>query len=51
MVLRLVERVPDNGKLSIRATRSNDGKIKEANFNPCGVTFSALAFPMRAFVS
>jgi hypothetical protein len=25
--------LPDNGKLSIRTTRSNDGKIKEASFN------------------
>jgi hypothetical protein len=24
---------PDNGKLSIRTRRSNDGKIKEASFN------------------
>ena len=28
-----IQFLPDNGKLSIRATRSNDGKIKEANFN------------------
>jgi hypothetical protein len=28
-----IQLLPDNGKLSIRTTRSNDGKIKEANFN------------------
>ena len=28
-----IQSLPDNGKLSIRTTRSTDGKIKEANFN------------------
>ena len=28
-----IQSLPDNGKLSIKTTRSNDGKIKEANFN------------------
>ena len=28
-----IQSLPDNGKLSIRTTRSNDGKIKEASFN------------------
>ena len=33
-----IQSLPDNGKLSIRTTRSNDGKIKEANFNLGGVS-------------
>jgi hypothetical protein len=28
-----IQSLPDHGKLSIRTTRSNDGKIKEASFN------------------
>jgi hypothetical protein len=28
-----IQSLPDNGKLSIKTTRSTDGKIKEANFN------------------
>jgi hypothetical protein len=28
-----IQSLPDNGKLSIKTTRSDDGKIKEANFN------------------
>jgi Type VI secretion system VasI, EvfG, VC_A0118 len=28
-----IQSLPNNGKLSIRTTRSNDGKIKEASFN------------------
>ena len=28
-----IQSLPDNGKLSIRTTRSNDGKMKEASFN------------------
>ena len=28
-----IQSLPDNGKLSIKTTRSNDGKIKEATFN------------------
>jgi hypothetical protein len=28
-----IQSLPDNGKLSIRTTRTNDGKIKEAYFN------------------
>ena len=28
-----IQSLPDNGKLSIKTTRSTDGKIKEADFN------------------
>jgi hypothetical protein len=28
-----IQSLPDNGKLSIKTTRSSDGKVKEANFN------------------
>jgi hypothetical protein len=28
-----IQSLPDNGKLSIKTTRSNDGKIKEGSFN------------------
>jgi frataxin-like iron-binding protein CyaY len=28
-----IQSLPDNGKLSIKTTRSTDGKVKEANFN------------------
>ena len=33
-----IQSLPNDGKLSIRTTRSNDGKIKEANFNLGGVS-------------
>ena len=28
-----IQSLPDHGKLSIKTTRSTDGKVKEANFN------------------
>jgi type VI secretion system VasI family protein len=28
-----IQSLPDNGRLSIKTTRSNDGKVKEASFN------------------
>jgi hypothetical protein len=28
-----IESLPDNGRLSIKTTRSTDGKVKEGNFN------------------
>ena len=28
-----IQSLPDNGKLSIKTTRSTDGRIKEGNFN------------------
>ena len=28
-----IQSLPDNGKLSIKTTRSTDGKVKEGNFN------------------
>ena len=31
--IAFIQSLPDNGKLSIKTTRSPDGKIKEANFN------------------
>ena len=31
--MAFIQSLPDNGKLSIKTTRSTDGKIKEANFN------------------
>jgi hypothetical protein len=31
--IAFIQSLPDNGKLSIKATRSTDGKIKEGNFN------------------
>ena len=33
-----IQSLPNDGKLSIRTTRSSDGKIKEANFNLGGVS-------------
>jgi hypothetical protein len=31
--IAFIQSLPDNGKLSIKATRSPDGKVKEGNFN------------------
>ncbi len=31
--IAFIQSLPDNGKLSIKATRNTDGKIKEGNFN------------------
>jgi Type VI secretion system VasI, EvfG, VC_A0118 len=31
--IAFIQSLPDNGKLSIKTTRSTDGKIKEGNFN------------------
>jgi hypothetical protein len=31
--IAFIQSLPDNGKLSIKATRNTDGKVKEGNFN------------------
>jgi hypothetical protein len=31
--ITFIHSLPDNGKLSIKTTRSTDGKVKEANFS------------------
>ena len=31
--IAFIQALPDNGKLSIKTTRSTDGKVKEGNFN------------------
>jgi len=31
--IAFIQSLPDNGKLSIKTTRSTDGKVKEGNFN------------------
>jgi hypothetical protein len=31
--IAFIQSLPDNGKLSIKATRNTDGKINEGNFN------------------
>ena len=47
--IAFIQSLPDNGKLSIKTTRSTDGKVKEGNFDLGAVSEVRKGWPLRVF--